>query len=85
MTIADRDDVVVFAATARVTDPLLLPEVGDTVAHAWFDDADHVVFDVTCAVVFAADDDGTDHEVLSTINVGATLVPGCVTVTVHVT
>jgi len=83
--VAVRDVVVVLAAADRVTDPLLLPEAGETVAHAWFDDTDHVVFDVTCAVVFAAADDGTDHEVLSTVNVGAALVPAWVTVTVRVT
>jgi len=83
--VAVRDDAVVFAAAFKVTDPLPLPVAGETVAHAWFDDADHVVFDDTCAATCAALADGTAHDVLSTVNTGAVVVPAWFTVTVHVT
>ena len=84
VTIADRDKVVVFAAADTVTVPLLDPDAGDIVTHAWFDDTDHVVFDDTLADICAALADGTDHAVVSTVNTGAGLTPGCVTVTVFV-
>jgi len=45
-----------------------------------------VVFDDTCVDTCAALVDGTAHDEIPTVNAGVTtLVPGCVTVTVHVT
>ena len=83
--VAVRDAVVVFAAADRVTDPSPLPVVGDTVAHVWFDDTDHEVFEDTCAATCAALADGTVHEEIPIVNVGVTAAPGCVTDTVRVT
>jgi len=45
--VAVRVEVLVFAVADKVTEPLPLPVEGETVAHAWFDDTDHVVFEDT--------------------------------------
>jgi len=68
------------------TDVSPVPDVGDVVNHAVFDDVtDHDVFDDkamnTPVPAFVA----ISHVVRSTVNVGAAPIPGCVTDTVRVT
>ena len=82
VTVAERDEVDVFAVAASVTDPLFDPEAGETVSQDWLDETTQSVFDVTPTVFDAAEDDANAHDVLSTVRVGVGPRPSCVTLTV---
>ena len=79
VTVPERDAAAVFAATDSVTVALPVPDDGLTDSQDTFEDALHVVFDVTLSDALDAAAVG-DHEVGDTDNVGAA--PCCVTLIV---
>jgi len=54
---------VVFSVADRVTVPFPVPALGDTVNHAWFDDADQLTFEVTWTLSVSGKEDPNDQEV----------------------
>jgi len=82
VTVAARATLSLFAAALSVTLPSPDPVAGVAVSHAWFEEIFQFAFDDTCTRTLAADDEGTVHAAMSTLN--ATAAPGCDTDTVFV-
>jgi hypothetical protein len=82
VTNAWRVVLAVFTAAVKVSAPLLLPEVGETVNQLWFDAAVQAVFDVTVTEAVLPAGAAMFTLLLETASVYVILAAACVTVIV---
>jgi len=85
VTVAERPAAAVFSCATNVTEPLPEPVAGPTVNQVALEVALQVVLAVTDTAATEDEADGIVQLTALSVNDGAVLTPGCVTVTVCVT
>ena len=82
VTVAERDDVVVFACADKAKDPSPVPDDGLSVNQDALEDADHEVFDDTDTDDEPDAAEATVHDPTPRLNIGKA--PACPTLILHV-